>query len=42
VTFDRYGHLFEGHADSLMDALDDLHAGPRVSPACHDGVTQLA
>jgi integrase len=42
VTFDRYGHLFEGHADSLMDAFDDLHARSQVSPACHDGVTQLA
>jgi integrase len=41
VTFDRYGHLFEGHADSLMDALDGLHADARVSPACHERVIHL-
>jgi hypothetical protein len=42
VTFDRYGHLFEGHADDLMDALDDLHANAVVSSSCHDDVTRLA
>jgi integrase len=42
VTFDRYGHLFEGHANDLMDALDMMHAEARVSPACHGGVMALA
>lgn len=41
VTFDRYGHLFEGHADELMTALDGLHAQARVSPACHDRVRSI-
>lgn len=26
VTFDRYGHLFDDHADTLMVALHDAHA----------------
>jgi hypothetical protein len=26
VTFDRYGRLFEGHADELMNAHDDTTA----------------
>ena len=42
VTFDRYGHLFEGHADDLMMALDDLHAESRASFSRHNRVTELA
>jgi integrase len=36
LTFDRYGHLFEGHDDQLRDGLDDLYASSAVSRLCHD------
>ncbi len=33
VTSDRYGHLFEGHDDGLMEALDRQAGGGRVDQA---------
>ena len=38
VTLDRYGHMFDGHADVLMEALDGVFADSRVSNLCPIGV----
>ena len=34
LTFDRYGHLFEGHDAALLDTLDAAYAEARVSDPC--------
>ena len=34
LTFDRYGHLFEGHDEALLTALDATFAESRVSDPC--------
>ncbi len=35
VTSDRYGHLFEGHDEELLERLDERFRQGRVSPSCH-------
>jgi len=42
LTFDRYGHLFEGHDAALLDALDSVYAEARVSKLCPNPVTDIA
>ncbi len=43
VTSDRYGHLFEGHDEALLERLDERFREARVSPACHaSGLTAVA
>lgn len=37
VTLDRYGHLFEGHADELMSALDATFTESSVPFLCPSG-----
>ncbi len=34
VTSDRYGHLFEGHDEALLERLDERFREGRVSPSC--------
>lgn len=35
VTSDRYGHLFEGHDEALLERLDEHFREGHVSPSCH-------
>lgn len=45
TTFDRYGHLFDGHDAELLDALDGVARsasdGSGVSRMCHGAVVEL-
>ena len=34
LTFDRYGHLFDGHDVGLLDAFEDTFAAARVPDPC--------
>jgi integrase len=36
LTFDRYGHLFDGHDQQLREGLEGLHATASVSRSCHE------
>ena len=38
LTFDRYGHLFEGHDERLRNGLDELYAEAAVSRSCHESI----